>query len=163
VARGIRTRLPAQASWSLGSRLAIMPLVVGVLLLGVRGNLEHRGLNLASAALCDDHLANELSLASSYSLAHALYRPPHERSATALCGAGARRGAIARVRRQPLLRDRAFTDTELPLLHREEPRVGRPRPFNLVVVLEESLGAEFVGSLGGQPLTPRFDALSDTG
>jgi len=37
------------------------------------------------------------------------------------------------------------------------------RPKNIVIVLEESLGAEFVGSLGGRPLTPRIDAAAGSG
>ena len=37
------------------------------------------------------------------------------------------------------------------------------RPLNLVIVLEESLGAEFVGSLGGKDLTPNLDGLADKG
>jgi phosphoglycerol transferase MdoB-like AlkP superfamily enzyme len=39
----------------------------------------------------------------------------------------------------------------------------RSRPKNLVIVLEESLGAEFVGALGGRPLTPNLDTLSKHG
>lgn len=37
-----------------------------------------------------------------------------------------------------------------------------PRPWNVVVVLEESLGSEFIGALHLRPvsLTPRFDALT---
>jgi phosphoglycerol transferase MdoB-like AlkP superfamily enzyme len=37
------------------------------------------------------------------------------------------------------------------------------RPKNLVIIVEESLGAEFVGALGGRPLTPRLDALAHEG
>jgi len=40
-----------------------------------------------------------------------------------------------------------------------------PRPWNVVVVLEESLGSEFIGALHPRPvsLTPRFDALTREG
>ncbi|MGL4708216.1 MAG: LTA synthase family protein, partial [Aeromonas veronii] len=37
------------------------------------------------------------------------------------------------------------------------------KPKNLVILLQESLGAQFVGSLGGLPLTPNIDALSQQG
>ncbi len=42
---------------------------------------------------------------------------------------------------------------------------GRPRgDYNVVLILEESLGADYVGVLGGKPgLTPRFDELCDRG
>ena len=35
--------------------------------------------------------------------------------------------------------------------------------MNLVIILEESLGAEYVGCLGGLPLTPNIDRLSKEG
>ncbi len=40
-----------------------------------------------------------------------------------------------------------------------------PRPLNVVVVLEESLGSEFIGALHPRPvsLTPHFDALTQEG
>ena len=34
---------------------------------------------------------------------------------------------------------------------------------NLVILLQESLGAQFVGSLGGLPLTPNLDELMAEG
>lgn len=37
----------------------------------------------------------------------------------------------------------------------------RGKPKNIVIILQESLGARFVGSLGGLPLTPNLDALAD--
>lgn len=44
---------------------------------------------------------------------------------------------------------------------------GPPRRMNVVVVLEESLGAEFIGALhpqaGQESLTPRYDALTQEG
>ncbi len=43
--------------------------------------------------------------------------------------------------------------------------VSSARPWNVVVVLEESLGSEFIGALHPRPvsLTPRFDALAREG
>jgi phosphoglycerol transferase MdoB-like AlkP superfamily enzyme len=37
------------------------------------------------------------------------------------------------------------------------------RPLNLVIILQESQGSEFVGSLGGKDLTPVLDGLADEG
>ena len=37
------------------------------------------------------------------------------------------------------------------------------KPYNVVIILEERLGAEFVGKLGGLPLTPNLDKLSKEG
>ena len=51
----------------------------------------------------------------------------------------------------------------MPTLHRQNATVPLARPKKLVVVLEESLGAEFVGALGGLPLTPNLDSLARQG
>ncbi|MEZ5312529.1 MAG: LTA synthase family protein [Thermoanaerobaculia bacterium] len=43
---------------------------------------------------------------------------------------------------------------------------GKPRPWNVVLLLEESLGSEFIGALqpgGATSLTPEFDALTRDG
>ncbi|MCW4628320.1 LTA synthase family protein [Marinomonas rhodophyticola] len=52
-----------------------------------------------------------------------------------------------------------FTSAELPTLHTQQATLHFDRPKNLVIILEESLGAQFVGSLGGLPLTPEYDKL----
>ena len=49
-------------------------------------------------------------------------------------------------------------------LRRERALVAAPaRPLNVVLVLEESFGSKFVGTLGGQGITPRFDSLAAEG
>src|SRR5690606_21594174 len=53
-----------------------------------------------------------------------------------------------------------------PVHRRHPPNAGRPRaqpswqPKSLVIILEESLGAQFIGHLGGLPLSPNLDRLS---
>ena len=39
---------------------------------------------------------------------------------------------------------------------------GAPAPRNVVLVLEESLGAQFVGALGGYPISPYIDELKQS-
>jgi phosphoglycerol transferase MdoB-like AlkP superfamily enzyme len=56
-----------------------------------------------------------------------------------------------------------FISDHLPTLHRQVASVRRDKPLNLVIVLEESLGAGFVKQLGGLPITPHIDALADQG
>jgi len=54
-------------------------------------------------------------------------------------------------------------DAAAPTLHHQKATHTREQPLNLVIVLEESLGADFVGSLGGKDLTPELDKLADQG
>ena len=50
-----------------------------------------------------------------------------------------------------------------PTMHEQRATRRLERPLNLIIVLEESMGAEFVGSLGGKDLTPNLDSLADEG
>ncbi len=54
-------------------------------------------------------------------------------------------------------------DIEKSLFHYQKSNFPRKQPLNLVIILEESLGAEYVGYLGGLPLTPSIDKLSKEG
>ena len=55
-----------------------------------------------------------------------------------------------------------FIPSEVPFLHEVKPDSVQPK-YNLVIFLQESLGAEYVGCLGGLPLTPELDKLSKEG
>src|SRR5690606_8551485 len=70
---------------------------------------------------------------------------------------------IDAVRREMGLPATAFHREDLPTRHWQAAAHSRSRPLNLVIVLEESLGAEFVGALGGLPLTPNLDRLASEG
>ena len=54
-----------------------------------------------------------------------------------------------------------FTSSELPTAALQQfAPASDTEPRNLVIIIEESLGAEFVGSLGGLDLTPNIDSLA---
>jgi phosphoglycerol transferase MdoB-like AlkP superfamily enzyme len=67
------------------------------------------------------------------------------------------------VRSAPWLRDYQFSSGALPTLHFQQAVYQREKPLNLVIVLEESLGATFVESLGGLPVTPELEKLKGEG
>src|SRR5690606_38056042 len=50
----------------------------------------------------------------------------------------------------------------IPSLHRQTPVVPRSRPLNVVMIVQESLGAQYTGHLGGAGLTPHLDELAKT-
>lgn len=126
----------------------------------IRSTLDHRPVNPSTVALSTDPLVNDLALNSSYTLLYAMYETRHE-------GQGGLRYAdmpdnevIDSVRREMHVAAGDFTSEALPTLHTQH---GTARRKNLVIIIEESLGAEFVGSLGGLPLTPNLDSLSGEG
>lgn len=55
-----------------------------------------------------------------------------------------------------------FDPTLLPTMN-SNPATYHGKRKNLVILLQESLGAQFVGSLGGLPLTPNLDELMAEG
>lgn len=56
-----------------------------------------------------------------------------------------------------------LNNKEIPTLIEQKATVRRERPLNLVIILEESLGATFVESLGGVPVTPELEKLKQEG
>lgn len=161
--RLVRDSVLADAPWSWPRRLLVVPLVGLLLFAGTRSTLSPRGGNISTAAFSGDHLVNELALNSAYAVSYALYERRHENDESALYAEMPDEEAYARVRREMLVPEDAFTDPSLPTLHRQPPSVARDRPLNLVILLEESLGAGFVGSLGGLSLTPNLDRLASEG
>ncbi|MDT8383674.1 MAG: LTA synthase family protein [Gammaproteobacteria bacterium] len=155
--------------WPYWQRLLALPLVLALLVLGARSSLTDSPANLGTAAFSEDTLTNELALNSSYAVAYAIYsRFSQQQDLTRQYGHMDSAEIIRRVRRQTLLPLAAFDDPHLPLVHTQRPNTPSsasppPRPRNLVIILAESLSAEFIGSLGGLPLSPQFDALSEQG
>lgn len=141
--------------------LAAAVLLLGAL--GVRSTLGHRPMNPAMVAFSGNPTVNVLPLNSFYSLAHAMRDwLRHEEGAGELYGHLPRDEVLAAVRADTGLPAAAFADADIPTLARRTP-AWRGRPRNLVIVLEESLGAQFIGSLGGLPLSPNYDRLSRQG
>jgi phosphoglycerol transferase MdoB-like AlkP superfamily enzyme len=128
----------------------------------VRSTLDHRPVNPSTVAFSSDTLVNTLPLSSLYSVTYAIYELRHEDEGfpygevDADLSIDAERAAMAV---QPEL----FTDEDIPTLHFQAATAHPDKPLNLVIIIEESLGAEFVGSMGGLPLTPNLDRWADRG
>lgn len=160
--RLMRRTWPAEPGLSWRTRLLLLP-VAGILLaLGIRGTLSHRPVNPATAAFSDQNLVNQLALNSTYSAAYALYALRHEGEPGSIYGRLDEAEVLAAVRSAAGLAGPP-EDAARPTLRRVPAAAAAGRPRNLVIVLEESFGAEYVGRLGGPPITPCFDALSAEG
>lgn len=132
--------------------------VASLVLLAIRGTLGHRPINPSSVAYCGDGLLNTLPLNSLYNVLYALYILKNERSARDVYGKLPPEEMIEEVNRSAGI---VTTDASLPSLHIQTPSRLRNRPLNLVIIIEESLGAQYVARLGGRSLTPCIDALMD--
>lgn len=154
--------LAREATWRWSWRFALLPVLLAVLFVGARG-LDHRPINLSHAAFSSNRLANELVPNSTYTLAYAIYSLRSETDVAKLYGDMPWPEILARVRRYMRVPESDFTDPEIPTLHRTQAAARSGPPLNLVIILQESLGAGFVGHLGGLPLTPNLDRLSQEG
>jgi phosphoglycerol transferase MdoB-like AlkP superfamily enzyme len=148
--------------WSLSRRLILFPIIGLVLAMGIRGTLSHRPVNISTAAFSNENLLNQLALNSTYTATYALYALRHEADSADVYGKMDADKVIAIARRATGYPETAFT-SQIPLLRPIVNNTPRSRPHNLVIIIQESMGAQFVGCLGGLPLTPEIDALSKEG
>ena len=160
--RAARSALDSAPTWRLGWRLLALPLVLVVLVLGARSSLQKHPANISTASFSANRLANELALNSTYAVAYAARSMRNEVNVAALYGKMPWDEVMARVQRYSGLPRSAFADGGNSIMHRAG-AAAVARPPNLVIILEESLGAGFVGHLGGLPLTPNLDRLSTQG
>jgi phosphoglycerol transferase MdoB-like AlkP superfamily enzyme len=146
-------------------RVGWLVLLVPLLFLGARSSLRHRPANPASVAFSSDHLVNDLALSSGYSVLYAAYAIKDEAGAGDVYGELESTAAFVDEVRKAMVtvRQEDFIDPALPTLHRTTPTHPRVRPLNLVILLEESLGAQFCAALGGRPVTQFLDTLASEG
>ncbi|MFA5489650.1 MAG: LTA synthase family protein [Candidimonas sp.] len=143
-------------------RPVLSALGVALAVLAIRGTLGHRPINPSSVAFCGDSMVNALPLNSLYSVAYAVYSMKNERSAQDVYGDMDEREVQDVVMRAAGLSP-APDHAGIPTLHRHQANRRVPRPRNLVLIVEESLGAQYVGNLGGAGLTPCLDELAAAG
>ncbi len=143
--------------------ILVWPVVALAVFISVRSTTGHRPANPAMFALTSDALVNSLIINSTWSVAFAIYNLKHEENASASYGHMEMPKILDEVRSAPWLIGAEFSSKRFPTLHHQAPVQKRPRPLNLVIVLEESLGATFVESFGGTPVTPSLEALKESG
>lgn len=148
----------AKLPWWWALLLSVSAMAISILV--IRGTLGHRPMNPSTVAYCGDSMLNTLPLNSFYSVSYAIYSMKNERSAGDVYG-----HMDAAEMTNIICHGAGFEagPKELPTLHRQTPAKTRATPLNIVLIVQESLGAQYVGNLGGQNLTPHLDALAQTG
>lgn len=133
--------------------------ILAVVILAIRGTLSHRPINPSSVAYCADGMLNTLALNSLYNVFYAVYSMKNEKSASAVYG-----GMDDDKMHEIVLAQAGLPypppNPDFPSLHPQPATRQTPRPLNLVIILEESLGAQYSAALGGADLTPELDALA---
>lgn len=150
----MRPWLGAESVWSNKKLWVVWPLVFLITALAIRSTVGHRPANPALFAITQDSMVNSLILNSGYSVMHAVYSLQHESKSSQIYG---------KMERDTLFSLTGAQDADLPTLTTLVPSVKREKPLNLVIILQESLGATFVESLGGVPVTPELEKLKEQG
>jgi len=138
-------------AWRYRWRLLALPICALLVFLGARSSLDHRPANISTAAFSSDQLVNRLGVNSTYSLLYAISNIANEGRAERIYTKMPPEEMLRLVRRYVGLADEAFISTDIPTLHKQLPARQLTKPRNTLILLEESLGADFVGSLGGEP------------
>ncbi len=143
--------------------LASMPVIIVIFFIAIRSSTGHRPLNPAKLAFSSDSLVNSLPLNSSYSVLYAFWGVLNESKMQVTYGKMEKNDVIREVQNSMYLNSSEFINQKYPSLHVQHTKNPELPSKNLIIVLEESLGAEFVGALGGLKLTPFLDNLSEQG
>ncbi|MBT2145403.1 MULTISPECIES: LTA synthase family protein [unclassified Rhodanobacter] len=159
--RLLRTRR-ADARMRFWLRPLVTAAAFAVLFLAARGTLDHRPLNASVVAFSDDSMVNSLPLNSLYNVINAIRGMSNERSAAAIYGPMPEQ-EMQRLVRQAAGLDGSMPDPRYPSMHHQQAAAKPAKPLSLVIILEESLGAQYIGTLGGDKLSPQFDALAKEG
>lgn len=141
-----------------------MPVIAVAATAMVRSTLDHRPVNPSVAAFSRDSMVNQLPLNSPYTLLYALYERQRDTERNRIrYGDMDDEEILNIILREADIAPGDQVDPAVPTLHHQAATHARAKPLNLVIILEESLGAQFVGSLGGKDLTPELDKLGKEG
>lgn len=161
--RALRPALRATRKVHWAAAIAAAPLLFAACVMAGRSTFDHRAVNPSMVAISTDPMVNDLALNSAYTVLYAVYQDHYELPGGFRYAPMPESEIQRRVKAGMQVPADAFDAGDIPTLHHQTATTRLPRPKNLVIVLEESLGAEFVGALGGKPLTPSLDALAREG
>ncbi len=132
-----------------------------ILVLGIRSSLGHRPANISDALYSSNRIANEIAKNNLYSVGDAAYRAHQDGGRQAKkYGEIPMEEAYARAFRL----FGVAPDAQRPFSREVPSRFPSAQPKNLVIIVEESMGAQFVSFTGGEKgLTPSIDALAERG
>ena len=141
-------------------RAALFIPVVLILFIGIRSSFGHRGANISDAMYTTSNLVNEVTKNSFYAIGYAFYSQKKHGVDVKRYG----KMPIAEVyQRMGKRLDIDPLSCKTPFMRNVKTNFKRDKPKNLVIFIQESLGAQFVGALNGSPeesITPNIDLLS---
>ncbi|OOF58153.1 LTA synthase family protein [Rodentibacter myodis] len=143
-------------------RPIIALLVIAVSFIGARSSFQHRGINPAMVAFSSDALVNSLVLNSAYSVLYAAQQFKDEEKSSEMYGKMGTDEMLHIVKAARGRPESDYISDKFPTLT-QNIATYQGKPKNIVILLQESLGAQFIGTLGGKPLSPNIDKLAKEG
>jgi len=148
-----------EAYWK---RILVLVPIALLLFIGIRSSFGHRAANNSDAMYSTNRVINEITKNTMYSVAYSIYaNKKFSSKVLKQYGQMSIDEALSRVRNRL---DINSTD-EMSIFSRlEKTHFKHDKPKNLVIFLQESIGAQFSASSGGEVgIMPNFDALSKEG
>ena len=148
-----------EAYWK---RILVLVPIALLLFIGIRSSFGHRAANNSDAMYSTNRVINEITKNTMYSVAYSIYaNKKFSSKVLKQYGQMPIDEALSRVRNRL---DINSTD-EMSIFSRlEKTHFKHDKPKNLVIFLQESIGAQFSASSGGEVgIMPNFDALSKEG
>lgn len=151
--------LPQQRSRFSVFGLSLLMAMMLLMVIGIRSGFQHRPINPSMVAFSQDRMVNTLPLNSLYQVLYDLYQIKNQASASRMYGSIPEAEMLTLIQSQ-IAEPTAFTHPDIPTLHK--PALAKSiSPKDLIIVVEESLGAQFVSALGGKPVTRYIDKWAD--
>ena len=138
--------------------LLLLPLLA-LLFIGIRSSFGHRGANISDALYSQNRIINEITKNSLHSVGYAYYSSKKHGSKSIkryakveLDEAYAMSAKILNIE---------YTDKKRPFFREVKTHFPQSKPKNLVIFIQESMGAQFVAFSGGrEDLTPNMNRLA---
>ena len=135
-------------------KLLLLPLLLVVLFIGIRSSFDSSTPNQSFYSYTNSTIKNDIVNNTLFSLLYALYLKQKEGMPS-----------FGEIPSSPIASLQALSpkpyDSSRTLRHHQSTHFSPKR--QVVLVLMESFGSSYVGSLGGTPTTPHFDAMSKEG
>ncbi len=140
--------------------LLLLP-ITALLFIGIRSSLGHRPANVSDALYSTNRMANEIAKNSLYSIGDAYYS--YSKESDKLVNSYGKIN-LAEAYQRVSKRLNIPIGSDLPFNRPEPSHFSSPKPKNLVIFIQESLGSQFVGFSGGDvSITPNLEKLSHEG
>lgn len=140
----------------LSRALLLLPILL-LLFLGIRSSFGHRPVNISDALYSSNRVINEITKNSLHSLGYAYYSNIKSESDISKYGKMDTNEAYS-LASQALGIE--FKDKNRPFYREVKTKLETKKQKNLVIFIQESMGAQFTGFAGDQNLTPNLDKLA---